>query len=218
MRKPFSWVIFNGLVPFILVALLAVPVVAQYQADTTFKGYHSGPWGKKKLSPEETLALQKARDKLEEAKKYDPSRVREALKELRDLMSDISGQSKAKEERELRSLIQDEIRKLQGEILTTYSPDGEPVFQSQDAKGWHRQFGAATLDNGRAIVNLNSSPAEGKQDVSFIADSTYRGVAWSLDTTSTNTYWVFPLSGTQILVKSSDGADKATVRFLLEGN
>ncbi|GAH16042.1 unnamed protein product, partial [marine sediment metagenome] len=118
----------------------------------------------------------------------------------------------------IRSLIDREIKKLQGKVVTSYDINGKPIHQSQDAKGWHRQFGTATLSGGRAIVNLNSSPIEGKQDVSFIADSTYRGVAWSLDTTNTNTYWIIPLSGIRVLVKSSDGADTATVRFLLEGN
>jgi len=231
---------FSKLVLFILVALLAGSVVADQ--------YLEGPWGKKKLSPAQSLLIESARRKVREAtEKYgvESSQAQKADKELRDLVSLISGQPvhdqsvpvepkpidiepykqagqapeipTTMQEQELRSLIQDEIRKLQGEILTTYSPDGEPIHQSQDAKGWHRQFGAATLDNGRAIVNLNSSPAEGKQDVSFMADSTYRGVAWSLDTTNTNIYWIIPLSGTQILVKSSDNADTATVRFLLEG-
>jgi len=81
--------VFSKLVLFILVALLAVPVVAQRDDQ-----YLSGPWGKKKLSAEEVSAMQKAREKLEEAKKHDPSRVSEAFKELRDLMREISGQPK----------------------------------------------------------------------------------------------------------------------------
>ena len=123
----------------------------------------------------------------------------------------------ALDKQEVISLIQDEIRKLQGEILTTYSPDGEPVFQAQDAKGWHRQFGTTKLVDGLATIDLNSSPSEGKQDVSYVADSTYRGAAWSLDSANTKTYWVIPLSGKQVLVKSSDNTDTATVRFFIEG-
>lgn len=80
---------FSKLVLFILVALLALPVVAQRDDQ-----YLGGPWGKTKLSSEERLALQKAREKLEEAKKHDPSRASEAFKELRDLMREISGQPK----------------------------------------------------------------------------------------------------------------------------
>lgn len=135
-------------------------------------------------------------------------------------MVTVSAQDTTKQidESTIRKLIGAEIKKIQGKIVTTYNTDGKPIHQSQYAKGWHRQFGAATLENGRAIVNLNSSPSEGRQDVSYVADSTYRGVAWSLDTTNANTYWIIPLSGTQVLVKSSDGADTATVRFLLEGN
>jgi len=84
--------VFSKLVLFILVALLAVPVVAQRDDQ-----YLSGPWGKKKLSAEEVSAMQKAREKLEEAKKHDPSRVSEAFKELSDLMSEISGQPKPRD-------------------------------------------------------------------------------------------------------------------------
>ena len=124
---------------------------------------------------------------------------------------------KRREEKKLRRLIQDEIKKLQGEILTTYSTGGEPIYQSQDSKGWHRQLGAVKLEDGLATINLNTSPSEGKQDVSYMADSTYRGVAWSLDSANTKTYWIIPLSATEALIKSSDNTDTATVKFLLEG-
>jgi len=83
--------VFSKLLLFILVALLVAPVAAQRDDQ-----YLSGPWGKKKLSSEEQLALQKAREKLEEAKKHDPARAKEAFKELRDLMRDIAGLPESK--------------------------------------------------------------------------------------------------------------------------
>lgn len=122
------------------------------------------------------------------------------------------------DENTIRRLIEIEINRLKGQILTTYDTDGKAIHQAQDAKGWHRQFGTTKLVDGLATIDLSSSPSEGKQDVSYIADSTYRGVAWSLDSANTKTYWIIPLSGTQVLVKSSDNTDTATVKFLLEGN
>lgn len=102
-------------------------------------------------------------------------------------------------------------------IKTAYNSGGRPVNQSLDAKGWHRVVGSVTLSSGRAIVTLNTSTEDGKQDVSFKNDSTYRITAWSLDTTNTNTYRGYPLSGSRFLVKSSDGGDNSVVNYSAEG-
>jgi len=87
---------FSRLFPFILVALLAVSVAAQ--SDDQYLG---GSWGKKKLSPEESMAMESALKKVTDAaEKYGANspQAKGAAKALRDLMSGISGQPKAKDE------------------------------------------------------------------------------------------------------------------------
>ena len=81
-------------------------------------------------------------------------------------------------------------------VKTNYDINGNPVNQSQDSKGLHRVVGLVKLVGGKAAVFLNSSTAEGRQDISFIADSTYNGIAWSLDTLSFYNY--------RIMVRRSD--------------
>lgn len=103
-------------------------------------------------------------------------------------------------------------------LLTTYDTEGRPRFQSQIAKGFHRVEGEVTLSSGKANVTFNNSPLTGRQDVSFQDSSSYRGHAWSLDTTNTNTYRLYPVSGTRCIILSSDGADASTVRFVAEGD
>lgn len=107
---------------------------------------------------------------------------------------------------------------LKRRVATTYDTTGVPLFQSQIAKGWHRVSGEVTLVSGKASVTFNSSPLTGRQDVSFQDSTSYRGHAWSLDTTNTNTYRLYPVSGTRCIILSSDGADAGTVRFVAEGD
>jgi len=106
---------------------------------------------------------------------------------------------------------------VEGRVKTVYDINGRPVNQSQDSKGWHRVSGTATLSSGVANIQLNTSTANGKQDISFMSENTYSGTAWSLDTSNTNTYRVYPVNGSSFLIKSSSGTDSATVGFKVEG-
>ena len=102
-------------------------------------------------------------------------------------------------------------------IKTVYDINGRPVQQSESNKGWHRVSGSATLSSGKATISLNTSTANGKQDISFLADTTYFGSAWSTDTTSVYRYRINPLSGTQFMIISDSSNDTSTVQFLVEG-
>jgi hypothetical protein len=113
---------------------------------------------------------------------------------------------------------QDSVRTLEieGRVKTVYGTDGRPVNQSQDAKGFHRVTGSVKLASGRAILSFNSSTENGKQDVSFISASTYIGKLSVTDTTNSYTYYFYPLSGKQAMIKSSSGTDTTTVHFIVE--
>lgn len=111
----------------------------------------------------------------------------------------------------------DQAKLVEKKIRTGYDENGRPVNQGQDRKGWHRVTGSAKLSSGKATVTINTSTAQGRQDVAFLSRSTYWGTSWSLDTTNTNRYWVVPLTGKTLMVKSSDGADTATVQWKVEG-
>lgn len=111
----------------------------------------------------------------------------------------------------------DQSKVVEKKIRTIYGGDGRPMNQGQDRKGWHQVTGSVDLLRGNGIYTLNISNALGKQDVSFLSDSTYWGFAWSLDTTNTNRYWVVPLTGKTFMVKSSNGSDTATVHWKVEG-
>lgn len=106
---------------------------------------------------------------------------------------------------------------LEWRLKTTYTPDGRPVNQGIDAKGLHYVAGNVKLVSGRAIVELNTSTSEGRQDVSFIGATTYSGVAWSTDTSNANSYSVMPMSGIKFLVRSSSGTDTMTVYYRITG-
>lgn len=106
---------------------------------------------------------------------------------------------------------------IEGRVKTQYDANGRPVNQSEEAKGLHYVTGSATLSSGRATININTSIADGKQDVSFISASTYRGSAWSTDTSNVNVYKVVPLKGTQCLIMSDSTSDNSTVYFRLVG-
>lgn len=102
-----------------------------------------------------------------------------------------------------------------GKIKTVYSTSGRPVNQSEQAKGWHRVSDSVQLSAGQTTVTLNTSTENGAYDVSFLNFGTYHGQAHSSDTSKT--YRVIPLTGSQFLIKSSDGSDTATVYFTVEG-
>ena len=111
----------------------------------------------------------------------------------------------------------DQAKLVQKKIRTIYDSNGRPVNQGQDRKGWHQVAGSTKLSSGKATVTLNTSTTQGRQDISFLSSVTYRGIASSLDTTNTNRYWIVPLGGTSFRIKSSDGADTATVQWKVEG-
>lgn len=133
------------------------------------------------------------------------------------MAADVPDTVKPMQRLDIERLIQERIDQLRLEILTTYDTMGGVFAQSQNSKGWHRTFGTVTLADGEAVIRLNVSPQSGRQDIEFMADSTYRGHAWSLDTSNGQTYRVYPQSGGQCLIKSADSTDTATVNFLLEG-
>ena len=114
---------------------------------------------------------------------------------------------------------QDSVRTLEveGRVKTVYGTDGRPVNQSQDAKGFHPVTGNVKLASGRAILSFNSSTENGKQDVSFKGATTYSGRVFTTDTTNSYTYYFYPLSGKQAMIKSSSGTDTTTVHFIVEG-
>lgn len=109
------------------------------------------------------------------------------------------------------------VSETERRVKTRYDVFGRPVNQSQTAKGYHQVVGTAKLVSGGTTINLNTSTANGKQDVSFISKNTFRGTAYSLDTANTKTYRVIPLSATHAIIRSSDGADTSTVHYVLEG-
>lgn len=111
-----------------------------------------------------------------------------------------------------------DIREAGWKAKTIYAPDGRPAFQSQQGKGWHVIKGTAKLVAGTVTVVINTSPKDGKQDLSFTAVGSFKGTAWSLASGNTATYRVRPSSTYQAVITSSSGADTATVEYMLEGD
>lgn len=106
----------------------------------------------------------------------------------------------------------------QRKTKTIYDVLGRAKNQGFDNKGLHRITGSCTLTNGVDTVTLNSSPADGKNDVTFLSDTTYSGRVWSTNIDNrANRYYIIPISGKQFIVVSSDAADTATVRYIVEG-
>lgn len=108
-------------------------------------------------------------------------------------------------------------KRILGKVKTIYTTQGRPTFQHRAAKGWHQVADAVKLVGGRATVSLNTSTGQGRQDVSFFDKTSYRGLAYNLDTLNSFTYQLIPLSGTQFLIKSSSATDTATVNFIADG-
>jgi len=106
---------------------------------------------------------------------------------------------------------------IEGKVKTVYDINGRPINQSQDAKGFHRVTGSVKLVDGKATITLNTNIAEGRQDISFINKYTYWGRVSVSDTSNTNTYEVYPQSGTQFIILSSSSTDTNTVNYLVEG-
>jgi hypothetical protein len=111
----------------------------------------------------------------------------------------------------------DPVTETERRVKTRYDAFGRPVNQGQNTKGFHQVIGTTKLVSGGATINLNTSTASGKQDVSFISKNTFRGTAYSLDSANANTYRVIPKSAAQAIIVSSDPADTATVHYVLEG-
>lgn len=105
----------------------------------------------------------------------------------------------------------------EGKIRTVYDATGRVASQSQDAKGWHIVQDSVKLEAGQALVELNTSTTDGRQDISFRSAKAYSGTAWIPDSTNTNTYRVVPLTGGLCQVRSSDAGDTLMVYFRLEG-
>ena len=112
-----------------------------------------------------------------------------------------------------------EIKRLKGQVQTIYEiGSGRPAQQGIFQKGLHSAQDQITLVAGRAIVEVNTSIQEGKQDLSFVDKDSYRGWAWTTDSTDTNRYTVIPLSGTKFLIRSSDPADASTINYMVTGD
>lgn len=108
-------------------------------------------------------------------------------------------------------------KRIIGKIKTIYTAKGRPTQQKRASKGWHQVADAVKLVAGRATVTVNTSTAEGRQDVSFIDKTSYRGLAFSLDTVNTFTYRLVPISGIKFMIISSSPSDTVTVNYLVEG-
>lgn len=115
---------------------------------------------------------------------------------------------------------EDNSEKVKKQVKTVYDINGRPINQSQNSKGIHTVKGVVTLSSGTATITLNTSTENGKQDISFLADSTYSGSAWTLNSSDTAIYRVRPISGTQFIIsviKPSDFSSTATVRYQVQG-
>ena len=119
---------------------------------------------------------------------------------------------------EVKPEIAKATRLVKRQIKTRYDINGRPVNQSQDAKGFHRIVGSCTLSSGVDTISLNTSTADGRNDISFISSSTFSGTVWSANIANrSKTYSIMPLSGTRFVVVSSDTGDTAAVQFVVEG-
>lgn len=106
---------------------------------------------------------------------------------------------------------------IERNVKTAYDAKGRPAFQSENNRGYHTILDQTTLSNGRDTVNLNTSVADGRQDISFYSKDSFSGVAWSTTEADTNTYRVIPLSGASFIILSSDTAYAGTVNYKVEG-
>lgn len=112
----------------------------------------------------------------------------------------------------------DRIERLEGRSFTRYDTLGLPVNQGEYRKGYHMVVGQVQLDSGRAEVNLNQFLGPERRDVSFLSAETYSGKVWSTDTTNANRYVVYPITGSQFIIKFSGVADDSSVvKFQVEG-
>lgn len=115
-------------------------------------------------------------------------------------------------------LAQDEKQNVEGKVKTRYDINGNPINQGLNAKGLHRVVGSTKLVSGLSLITLNTSTANGQQDVSFTDSTTYGGKAWSAALANrAKRYSILPVSGKQFYVVSSDNTDTVTVRFEVEG-
>ena len=102
-------------------------------------------------------------------------------------------------------------------VKAVYGIDGRPINQTGETKGFHRVSASVKLVDGLATITLNTSTTDGQQNVSFISEDTYRGQVWVSDTSNTNTYGVYPQSGTQFIILSSSATDTVIVNYWVEG-
>jgi hypothetical protein len=110
-----------------------------------------------------------------------------------------------------------DLRAIEGRLKTLYGIDGRPISQGQDAKGYHRVQGTAKLTAGVDTIDLNTSTADGRENVGFVGQSNYHGSAWSLSSANTASYRLIPISGSRFVITSSSATDTATVQFQVEG-
>lgn len=107
---------------------------------------------------------------------------------------------------------------VERKIKTVYGIDGRPINQSSQSKGFHRVGGSIKL-NGTGVdtVSLNTNIQSGRQDVTFIDQTTYSGRAWSLVAGNGNTYRIIPIGGNKFEIRSSSSTDTSTINFTVEG-
>ncbi len=109
-------------------------------------------------------------------------------------------------------------KEVLGKVKTIYDFTGRPSNQSRANKGWHQIEGFVTLVGGRANVVLNTSTSQGRQDVSFLNDSSYSASAIvNRDSSATFTYRFVPISGSKFMIMSSSLTDTSTLYIKIEG-
>lgn len=114
--------------------------------------------------------------------------------------------------------LRERVARLEGQVSTRYDTDGLPVNQGQDRKAYRRIVGEAQLDSGKVTINIETQPDADRQSISFISAETFHGIAWSIDTTNTNQYVLYPVDDKNFMIKClTDALDSSTVKFQVEG-
>lgn len=112
---------------------------------------------------------------------------------------------------------EESARRVEQKIRTIYGTDGHPYSQSERNKGLHQVWGTGKMSNGIDTIEINTSPRDGRQDVSFEGEAAYFGTVRAFIVNG-NTYTVIPIDGEKFVIQSSDTTDTASVRFKLEGH
>lgn len=112
-----------------------------------------------------------------------------------------------------------EAKTTEQKVTVQYDAEtGRPLYGAVGTKPYHRAPGKKKLVAGQGTVTLNTSTANGSQDISFIGDSTYHVFVWSTSPTNANRYVGYPTSGKSFTIKCvTDTTDTATVNYVAEG-